>query len=370
MELPLGDVVSPQFAFPIVGVIVCALLVFAFGFKSPSLPPSFVDEEEIQRADAKKLAAKKKKQAKEAQKNKPQSNGHAPTVSPKAVPAPAKPKALEKAAAPVKQKTEKVDAKSQPSKKVTQPEKRPAAKGKKAGEKEKAPAEATAPLTAEESSDGWVQLLSKKERKVRRKEEEKVVVPIVESTCRAIPAAESSKSSPGSKKKGGKKAAASAETPAPAAPVPEPKESAPVVVAADPEENPKDQRNKKKDKSPPEPEPVKNAKKETAKKCAVTPEDSGPAAAKSKGKGKAEKRPAEEVKAVPSKATPDTCSAPSGQTVLLAEPKRTEACSPDPTPQGSNDSTPGAGSNVAFDELGDAWQEAKPQKKKKKARKD
>uniref|UniRef100_A0A147BHS9 Putative muscle m-line assembly protein unc-89 n=1 Tax=Ixodes ricinus TaxID=34613 RepID=A0A147BHS9_IXORI len=154
MELPLGDVVSPQFAFPIVGVIVCALLVFAFGFKSPSLPPSFVDEEEIQRADAKKLAAKKKKQAKEAQKNKPQSNGHAPTVSPKAVPAPAKSKALEKAAAPAKQKTEKVDAKpQQPSKKVTQPEKRPAAKGKKAGEKEKAPAEAAAPLTAEESSD-------------------------------------------------------------------------------------------------------------------------------------------------------------------------------------------------------------------------
>lgn len=34
------DVINPQFAFPVVGVLLCALLVFAFGFKTPAQPPS------------------------------------------------------------------------------------------------------------------------------------------------------------------------------------------------------------------------------------------------------------------------------------------------------------------------------------------
>lgn len=61
MDLPLGTVVSPHYAFPIVGVILCALLVFAFGFKSPSQPPSFgsIDDESDK---------KKKRKAKESQK--------------------------------------------------------------------------------------------------------------------------------------------------------------------------------------------------------------------------------------------------------------------------------------------------------------
>ena len=33
--------VNPHFAFPVVGVVICAVLVFAFGFKSPVQPPSF-----------------------------------------------------------------------------------------------------------------------------------------------------------------------------------------------------------------------------------------------------------------------------------------------------------------------------------------
>lgn len=35
------ELVDTQFAIPIAGVIICALLVFAFGFKSTVQPPSF-----------------------------------------------------------------------------------------------------------------------------------------------------------------------------------------------------------------------------------------------------------------------------------------------------------------------------------------
>ena len=39
--MELAEVVNPHFAVPVVGVVVCALLVFAFGFKSSVQPPSF-----------------------------------------------------------------------------------------------------------------------------------------------------------------------------------------------------------------------------------------------------------------------------------------------------------------------------------------
>lgn len=39
--MELSEVVNPHFAVPVVGVVVCAVLVFAFGFKSPVQPPSF-----------------------------------------------------------------------------------------------------------------------------------------------------------------------------------------------------------------------------------------------------------------------------------------------------------------------------------------
>lgn len=39
--MELSEVVSAHFAFPVVGVVLCAVLVFAFGFKSPAQPPSF-----------------------------------------------------------------------------------------------------------------------------------------------------------------------------------------------------------------------------------------------------------------------------------------------------------------------------------------
>jgi len=47
--MDLSAVVNAHFAaFPVVGVVLCAVLVFAFGFKSPGEPPSFdgLDDDE------------------------------------------------------------------------------------------------------------------------------------------------------------------------------------------------------------------------------------------------------------------------------------------------------------------------------------
>lgn len=89
-------------------------------------------------------------------------------------------------------------------------------------------------------------------------------------------------------------------------------------------------------------------------------------ASKAKGKGgKTEKKQAEDSK--PS----DTAkkSAPQ-ESSPAAEPPVKPASSPETAESKSSEVVPPAESNVAFDELGDAWTEAKPQKKKKKARKD
>lgn len=55
--MELLEVVSPHVAFPVVGVLLCAFLVFAFGFKSPAQPPSFSYLED----DSKKRKSKKHK---------------------------------------------------------------------------------------------------------------------------------------------------------------------------------------------------------------------------------------------------------------------------------------------------------------------
>uniref|UniRef100_G3MF21 Uncharacterized protein n=1 Tax=Amblyomma maculatum TaxID=34609 RepID=G3MF21_AMBMU len=240
MELPLGTtVVIPHYAFPIVGVILCALLVFAFGFKSPSQPPSFgsIDDEHDKKS--------KKRKAKESQKNKAQANGHAPTSSPKIVSqAKQKVEKVEKAAAPVKQKLDKTDAKTTQQKKPAQEkEKRPAAtRGKKDAAKQ--PEEHTpAPQTAEDTDEGWVQLLSKKEKKIRRKEEEKTSVSADKSQAKAT-ATEESKSPAAKRKKQPKEA--EAKKAEPEAKAPQELVTTEPIVAADPEEHPKDQRNKRK----------------------------------------------------------------------------------------------------------------------------
>ena len=46
--------VSPHVAVPVVGVLLCAFLVFAFGFKTPGQPPSFNFEEDNKRKRSKK----------------------------------------------------------------------------------------------------------------------------------------------------------------------------------------------------------------------------------------------------------------------------------------------------------------------------
>jgi len=54
--MELAEVVNPNVAVPVVGVILCFVLVYAFGFKSPVQPPSFELDEE----DSKKTKTKSK----------------------------------------------------------------------------------------------------------------------------------------------------------------------------------------------------------------------------------------------------------------------------------------------------------------------
>ena len=48
--MELAEVVNAHFAVPVVGVVICAVLVFAFGFKSSVQPPSFDFEYEDRRS--------------------------------------------------------------------------------------------------------------------------------------------------------------------------------------------------------------------------------------------------------------------------------------------------------------------------------
>jgi len=57
--MELSDVVNAHFAFPVVGVVLCAVLVFAFGFKSPEEPPSF---DALEDDDKKTKKARQRKQ--------------------------------------------------------------------------------------------------------------------------------------------------------------------------------------------------------------------------------------------------------------------------------------------------------------------
>lgn len=51
-----AQALNPLYAFPIVAVILCAFIVYAFGFKSPVQPPSFEKIEE----QVKKVSKKRK----------------------------------------------------------------------------------------------------------------------------------------------------------------------------------------------------------------------------------------------------------------------------------------------------------------------
>lgn len=321
MEIPLGEVVDSQYAFPILGVILCALLVFAFGFKSPSQPPSFDDTD-----SDKKVSSKKRRQVKDSQKTKSQSaaksqlNGHCPTPLPKAVPA-----------VQAKLKKDKVAVAAKPKNTQTKPlevkkglqEKNSTTRAKMESDKVLDQNAGTTIMQQEDNDGDWVQLLSKKEKKIRRKGEGKDSSGDGSESPKAIPSKhkEQQQHEEANKKAGPQ----------------------PTQETTDPEEHPKDQRNKRKDKTlPAPPEPIKSTKKEKRE------EESRVV----KPKVKLEKRCAAEE-----------ASTEAGSSTALAKED------PSASQKADDLATPG-NSNVAFDELGDAWQESKPQKKKKKARKD
>ena len=58
IAMELAEVTTPPFIFPVVGVVLCAVLVFAFGFKSPVNPPSFIFEDEGKKSNKKQKKTK------------------------------------------------------------------------------------------------------------------------------------------------------------------------------------------------------------------------------------------------------------------------------------------------------------------------
>ncbi|KAH9515293.1 hypothetical protein Btru_014090 [Bulinus truncatus] len=59
--MDLTELVSPHVAMPVIGVVVCAIMVFAFGFRSPVQPPSFNFEEEGDKKNKRKIKQTKTK---------------------------------------------------------------------------------------------------------------------------------------------------------------------------------------------------------------------------------------------------------------------------------------------------------------------
>lgn len=142
----LGELyLDPLYLLPIVGVLACCFLVYAFGFKSTSsVPPTLhllVDESERKKKDKKKVQSKPVSQA----------NGHATAVK-------ASPKKADK---PSPKPKETVKPKKEVEPKKQQPKK---------SEPRQASAEKE---TADAGSGEWVRVLSKKEKTERKLKEEK-----------------------------------------------------------------------------------------------------------------------------------------------------------------------------------------------------
>lgn len=375
--------VNPLFAVPVACVIVFALLVFVFSIRSPVQPPRFDFEDD------------EKKQKRIKKTRKPTTNGHIPESSPE--PEPAKQQVAAKQQSP---KPSPAVAKQQQNK----------IKAKKASVT-KAPAE-EAPQAQEDDGEWTTQVSRKKKSKgnktegVKSKPDEKVL---------------------GDEESGDQEG----ETPAPTqegkAPAPTQVGKDPTVKTTAPVESPKGQRAKKEGKSPkksqkdsvkpdesvsvPQPplasdtsspdqtaetqvvekpmdsklstetkaSPSKKSKKERSisppkeQESSPTPLATGtpnppepkiegstsPKSPQSPSKKKKEKSPAP-AEPDPSASTPDQDT--SGANKQTSDKGASDAV--------DNGTAPEAKGALNFDELGDEWEEAKPQKKKKKARRE
>ncbi|XP_067126201.1 transcriptional regulator ATRX homolog [Centruroides vittatus] len=155
--MELGEVVNPHYAFPVVGVILCVLLVFAFGFKSPVQPPSF-DSLEAEKKPIPKKRTKTSK-SKDSNKVKSQQNGRVGgSPSSKQIES----KDVQQNISNIKS-AEKQTPKSESKNKKTRVSSNT--------HRQKLDIEINKIFPEDNAEDGWVQQLSKKERKHRRKEE-------------------------------------------------------------------------------------------------------------------------------------------------------------------------------------------------------
>ncbi|XP_033738841.1 muscle M-line assembly protein unc-89-like [Pecten maximus] len=151
--MELTEVVAPHVAVPVFGVLLCAFLVFAFGFKSPAQPPSFNFDEDG-----------KKKKPKKAKQQKSQTNGHVTAVTPET--------SLPIKSQPSPKHVDKPAKSSSPGNKTGKKAEVQTKKAKKTKEDVTAvPATATTKLKMEE--DGWTTQVSRKDRKLKNKKEDK-----------------------------------------------------------------------------------------------------------------------------------------------------------------------------------------------------
>ncbi|XP_064624292.1 neurofilament heavy polypeptide-like [Lineus longissimus] len=144
LKMELAEVVNPHFAVPVFGVVLCAVLVFAFGFKSSVQPPSFDFDEE------KRLRRRKGKKS--------QTNGHIPSQSVAVVTVAKQQVSATKSSAKAKSE-ESLQAKLRTKKAAASPKAAPAKHDV---------AKATEPV---EDVDGWTTAISKKVKKRRNKEQ-------------------------------------------------------------------------------------------------------------------------------------------------------------------------------------------------------
>ncbi|KAK3091216.1 hypothetical protein FSP39_018016 [Pinctada imbricata] len=152
--MELMEVVAPHVAVPVLGVLLCAFLVFAFGFKTPGQPPSFNFDDDS-----------KKKRTKKQKPQKGQTNGHVPTGSDsednisKPQASPKQSAKLDKQQSPKPKITSKKEAKSEVPKKVK--------KAKDAN----GDAEKSAPVL-DDDEGGWTTQVSRKDKKQKKKDAE------------------------------------------------------------------------------------------------------------------------------------------------------------------------------------------------------